>query len=479
MAHYTISYLSYANSQKATEYSKYRATQGFYTRALSAIACFFACLFYISFLSMIFTYNEPAAFFVGILGISFATAMYLYAFHIRDEITKYRCESIILEESEDVSSLDREIYLKEKKREIKQSLIKRIVSILYYVYSIAIGLYLVSGVIAGIVRIVNGKTCVTLVYYIIGLIVGIITFFWARGEVDSFCRVSALNEVSDSLNNSEIVKSDEPKAMFYCRKCGASIPRDSLFCPECGERVFSHDSKPTNSKNDETTNQKTSFAYKLTTRILFYVSVFILVCFGAETLAPIGSDKSAFLLVSLLVAGVLIVLFRQLRKNSETRKTYTVVLFTALIVVISSIIVLCLYAAKKNVALMTEPDSKQILASVTFTASDVGNVDKEHFEPVSEVLINGEQVESGDLIAIDFSDKFDLEYKASLIYLDDQIDHRVSGAKKITDKISFDDIKNIYRFESTIVVNQIQTFTVKGRIEYCLGFWDIVFFRSK
>lgn len=473
MARYTISYLSYPNSKKATEYSQYRATQGFYSRGIAGIASFFAAFFYLGMQFYIFEENEPLAFFAGIAGLTVAFIMYFYAFHIREERTKYKCERIILDESNEIPFQDQETYLKEKRKQIKQTLVEEAVSSAFYVYSIAIGIFLILGVIFGIVHIVNGKSCATLVFFIAGLIIGIIVFIYAREEF-AYYDYTIDFEKADSLNTSDYNGIRTIKETFFCRKCGATIPRDSVFCPECGEQVVvSETSSLYNKKN--TDRRKIPFVYKLVTRIIFYIAILILACFCAETIAPFGYDKSIFLLISLVVAGFLVFIFRRLRDNHETLSLYTLFFSVSLMIIVSSIIIGFMYSSKKDMVFLMEPDSKQISAIVSFNSSDSGTVDTEHFDTVSSILVNGKQVDSGELITIDFSDQFDLEYTAYIIAKENS-NYRAYANDKIMDTICFDDIKNKYQFESTVIVSQKQTFTVKGEIERYLSFWDIVFY---
>lgn len=59
-------------------------------------------------------------------------------------------------------------------------------------------------------------------------------YYFQRKNIFLSEKTAVVNEKPQTIvQSADITK----KQICYCRKCGASIPSDSIFCPSCGEKI--------------------------------------------------------------------------------------------------------------------------------------------------------------------------------------------------------------------------------------------------
>lgn len=231
MAKHTVYYLSYSSSKAATAYSRDSAVTGTYVGGICIMLCIGALIWYGYGTVDLFSgtdYYDYINYIASLVSLWIMSRWFLYFFRIRDSAVDRHCKIIIIRENprnlpeELVKELEEEIK-KEGEEEKKKE--KKAFNNLFYPLLI-IGTAIIGGIYSIYEFYHNRSGLVEIIIASVILIVGIVTLI--------IC-VRPPREEKKIMHENNISSED---SFFFCRKCGAKILSDSVFCSCCGNEII-------------------------------------------------------------------------------------------------------------------------------------------------------------------------------------------------------------------------------------------------
>lgn len=240
MARYRVSYSAYPSSKEATEYSKSRATNGFYAGGVVNMMIIGAVIWYIYGVIGLFGKLDIINYLESFSAITVMSWLTLYFYVLRSQITDRECKLIIIRENAsragtepaELKSLIAEIKsqyrlsMKESIKSFFSGFIPAFISgtgLIGAIKSVYMLCHEDSGLEGLIISLVIIASCVA--YYV--------------AKYASKASKPVIHEINrNETNAAKVETSNMKQEMLYCRKCGNRIYPDSVFCSKCGTEII-------------------------------------------------------------------------------------------------------------------------------------------------------------------------------------------------------------------------------------------------
>jgi hypothetical protein len=246
MARHTVFYTAYPNCPEATEYSRSRALASFYMGGLVSIGSIGSVIWFISATVSLFSDLVYLEFLKSLGLIIFVSLIDLYYFVFRNIITTRECTKIVANSCKDqFSSTQIDNYIRHLKAQSHAEM--KMSSIRYLLFFFG-GLFAsVSGV--GIIMGINfmchrGSPPTILVFSILSFGIVAVVFLLLYKKIlhkealaSQQMQNSSEQKFQEAKKSTGIVVDSNTDKMHFCRKCGAVVLPDSIYCAKCGMKL--------------------------------------------------------------------------------------------------------------------------------------------------------------------------------------------------------------------------------------------------
>lgn len=235
MAKYQVFYQVYPNCPDATDLSKFRARISFYFSsfagllAIASVIIFAVCAF------DLFSGFYWSDFLYALLFLISSAALSFYAFFIFPAKTDYDCSKLVVRNMlQNYPLEEKSQHLNKIKNKFKEEIINSAKKYWLFFCSGSVLLVGVIGIIQGIISLCSEQGgWILLVCSACGSVLTVvISLFLYSRSVNPRSRFS--RNTTKSAMSPRAVSSSQ---INYCKKCGAKISSDSVFCSQCGHKL--------------------------------------------------------------------------------------------------------------------------------------------------------------------------------------------------------------------------------------------------